>query len=309
MPKSSTDVALAPSAAAALFDQTVRGIENGTPMGFAAEAKLASRRAKAAAANATEQHHSIRWQSSPRNKKAPSPRASAPAKPTGGLHFTHMANREVDSRDRKAESTRTAAMEALDNVESLSYGQLARRAVGLSSPRKRSTMPSPRDKPIFPSASVRLDNPMFFSLLEAAAAEVPRREASLGPEHPATLERVYRYGILLHQAGRHEEGKEQLARVANVRRRLLGVGHAKVVEVRTKQAEMEELERVHKAEAEAAAIAAASEEDAQEEPRVLTELENHPRVLAEILSTAVLPPEAEQAAEREPHQEEEPAPV
>jgi DNA-binding SARP family transcriptional activator len=96
--------------------------------------------------------------------------------------------------------------------------------------------------------------------------EVPRREAALGPEHPATIERVHRLGTLLHRAGRHEEALRHLRRVVQQRKMRLGPDDAKTRQAIQDAAACAEAQKERaKAKAAAEEVAAAAEEESAEE--------------------------------------------
>jgi hypothetical protein len=234
-----------------LFEDRVNAIEDGelvdgelvNPVDFAARARLAAKSAKAAAKIANEAFHSAKpgglhapMRHSPRAASA-SPRSRASAStPRGGMRNASLHLKSIDGRARRADESQLRAHAALDEVEAMSATQLIRRAVDLPSPPSRrlisprSSRPAGGSARIASSAADSVDNPMFEALLSSAMAEVPRREAALGPYHPATIERVQRLGNLLLRANRPAEAIQHLQRVRKHRVAHLGGGHEKTVQ-------------------------------------------------------------------------------
>lgn len=263
---------------AALFDERVLAIEDGILVdgeviesGFAERAKLAARAARRSAKEAIENFHSVRHSprtplpgASPRALMPRSPRNAESARitPRGSMRTAGLHLSSVQARDRAAVESCRKAHGALDEVEAMSATQLIRRAVDLPSPRRAQSarakprLAAPASERAVP-ASESVGNPLFDALLQSAAAEVPRREAALGPDHPATIERVHRLGTLLHRAGRHEEALRHLHRVVRHRRAQLGEAHPKTA------AAQADVVACAKAQKERAKAKAAAEETAE----------------------------------------------
>lgn len=205
------------------------------------------------------------------------------------MRLSGLRLKSVASRERKAEESCRDAHNALNVVEATPAVELIRQAIDLPSPLVKGASPSARNKEQqqqklqeqAPSQTYRTgastavlsaralmptseppDNPHLEVLIAKAIDEVPRREASLGPFHPATIDTVHRLGLLLYRAGRYEEAKKHLHRVTEHRTAYLGVAH-----VKTLQALADESKCVDAQKRRAIANAAAEEaaEDAAED--------------------------------------------